>query len=150
MMNSGLDALWERTKDRYPTLKDFDVIRDQSNTHHTLVTALGFGTIGCLFAVLPQTTYAEGWAAGVIGGLIGYVIREHLWLGRENAVAWWDGVMDFMVPASRLLALAVAIVWWPAMPVGIVLLAQGLLLCEALGYTVFRPPHSLFYGRDPR
>lgn len=143
MMGSGLDSLWERVKTRFG-FEEFDTIRDQSHTHHTLVTGLGFGTIGCLWAALPQTTYAEGWAAGVLGGLVGYVIREELWRGRPNRVQWWDGVMDFIVPMSRLLGLAVLVVW-AAPPMGVVLAIQALLASEALGYTVARPPNSLYY-----
>lgn len=143
-VGSGLDTLWERVKQRYPRLADFDVIRDQSQTHHTLVTGLGFGTVGIAFGVFTSG-YANGWAAGVLGGLIGYAIREHLWLGRPNAVQWWDGLMDILVPWGRLATIAVCVVifqlpWWVAVAMQV---SQSI---EALGYTFFRPAHSLFYG----
>lgn len=144
------DDLWERIKLEQPELADWDVIRDQSQTHHTLVIALGFGTLGCLVSLFVSTTWAQGWACGVFGGLFGYMMRERwplLWfMSKYNAVARWDGSLDAWVPATWLLPLALCVLLWTEMPVWLVPLAQLLLTGTALGYSFLRPAGSLFYG----
>ena len=141
---------WERVKLRYPRLADWDVVRDQSHGHHSLNVGLIFGTFGCLASLPVSTTWAQGWACGVLGGTFGYMIRERwfwLWIGEGfSTVGRWDGTLDVTVPMARLLPLALCALLWAGMPVWLVPLAQVLLVGEALGYSFLRPAGSLFYG----
>lgn len=151
------DAVWEKIKLRCPGLEDWDVIRDQSHTHHTLVIALAYGTVGAFVGALFLHDYAMGYALGVALGLLRYIVRERwplLWFWKKvpsgNSahtlrVVKWDGTGDVLVPMSRLLPFALTC-WWFSIPWWLVVVAQLLHGGEALFYSFCRPLHTLFYG----
>lgn len=148
-MSKG-DGIWERVKLRYPQLADFDMIRDQSQTHHTLVVGLAFGTLGALGGWSSGLGPSKGYALGIaIGVVIAYAIgREHWpirWFGKTDAVDKWDGTMDAAVPLARLAPFAAAC-WLFPVPWWLLAVAVGLQAVEGLGYSFFRPAGSLFYG----
>lgn len=163
---SAPDEFWERFKHRHPKLADWDVIRDQSHVHHTLVISLILGPLGILEAralslLLPDLFTWDGvayhWASGVIGGIAAYARRERwplLWFWKRMpvgsaassvAVLKWDGTTDVVFPAAVLgpfavVCLIIGTPWW------ILLLELGLLGAVALLYSFLRPTGSLFYG----
>lgn len=149
------DRYWERIKLRAPQLADWDMIRDQSQTHHTLTIGLAYGVPAALLGLVVLGSYAQGFALGIAAGLVRYVIRERLPFrlfasshdtsAVSLAVDKWDGTLDVLVPVARLGPFALAC-WVLPMPTWLVLVAQLLLAAEALGYSVFRPAGSLFYG----
>lgn len=143
------DLWWEAIKLRFPSLRDFDQIRDQTHTHHTLVIGLVFGTLGWIGGLTSGLGHAAGYALGVgVGCLIAYPLRERWpvrWFMSTDTVDKWDGTLDVWVPWARLLPFALAC-WLFAVPLWLILGAQLLQLGEGLGYTVLRPKGSLFYG----
>lgn len=154
------DATWERMKDRWPQLGDFDRTYDQSHLHHTLIIGGPIALLGVLAAVITGLPLAYGHGAGVIAGLAAYLYRERwplLWLGARYAaptmqVPWdrsrrWDGTMDVLVPAAILLPLALVELGAIAIPVAW-LLQQSLGAGVAWGYSFGRPRGLLLYGEE--
>lgn len=143
------DVWWERVKARFPQLADFDVIRDQSHTHHTLVVGLAFGLLGTAIGLSSGYGPSRGYALGIaVGCVVAYAIgREHWpirWFGSTDLVDKWDGTMDALVPMARLGPFALAC-WLLPVPLWLILTAVGLHGAEALGYTFLRPRGSLRY-----
>lgn len=147
------DRWWEKVKARFPQLADFDVTRDQSHTHHTLVVGLAFGSLGALGGWSSGLGHSKGYALGIgIGCIIAYaILRERWplrWVGKTDAVDKWDGTMDAAVPLDRLAPFALAC-WFFPVPWWLIAVATLLQAVEALGYSFLRPKGSLFYGEGP-
>ena len=66
-----------------------------THIHHTLVTVLGFGSVGALVGLV---TPWPGFRIGLAIGLLYYAqreLRQRAWLRGQ----WWDAVCDIVVPA---------------------------------------------------
>ena len=141
-----LDQLWEQRIRPLLRLELADQTYDQSHSHHEWVIGLLFGGVGLLFAVLPQTPAWGGYASGVVGGLLGYLIRERwpmrLWRrvnpGLTPDQDQWDGLLDVWVPFQRL-AVTVAFLLVVQPPALVVFAIYGALSATAGLYTVSRP-----------
>jgi hypothetical protein len=121
-MKHVLDDWWESYRNAHPALLLSDQTYDQSHVLHALVTVVLFGPVGVLAGFLfgPwRIALSVGLACGIVGGLVGYLIRE-VGSGKTviaGQVLVWDGLLDVMMPVTlggiwACSALFGRVPWW--------------------------------------